>query len=128
MRRRSLSFAYSALCLGFWGNLVVNEMGLPPDSTSREVHVRWWYDAHNAVSEHSAATRGGHPYLYPRMPRDAFQQRFGSLSPQLTCQNAFFMPFEHVRSMWTIPEEEDGGSDSGGDGSGAGRTGAGERS
>jgi hypothetical protein len=92
---------------GFWGNLVVNELGLPPDSTSREAHVRWWYYAHNAVSEHSAATRGGHPYLYPRMPRDAFQARFGSLSPQLACQNPFFLPFAHVRDMWTIPEDDD---------------------
>jgi hypothetical protein len=92
---------------GFWGNLVVNELGLPPDSTSREAHVRWWHDAHNAVSEHSAATRGGHPYLYPRMPRDAFQARFGSLSPQLACQNPFFLPFAHVRDMWTIPDEDD---------------------
>lgn len=89
-------------CRGFWGNAVINELGLPPATAEREAHVRWWWNAHNAVSEHTAATRGGHPYVYPRAPLGAFAQRFQHLSPLLGCQNPFFLPYEQVQRMWTI--------------------------
>ena len=95
-------------CRGFWGAAVVNELGLPPRSTAREDHVRWWHAAHNTVSEHAAATRGGHPYVFPRQPLGAFKARFAHLSSRLACQNSFFLPYEHVARMWTIVE--DGGA------------------
>lgn len=49
-------------CRGFWSADVLNGIGLPPDSSEREAHKRWWWMAHNMASEHSAATRGGHPW------------------------------------------------------------------
>lgn len=30
-------------CRGFWGADVLDAVGLPPDSSSREAHVRWWW-------------------------------------------------------------------------------------
>ena len=87
-------------------NLVLNELGLPPTSTARQDHVRWWYNTHNYVGQHTAATRGGHPFVYPRAPLGQFSQRFGALNPKLRCQNPFFMPFEHVERMWTIPDDD----------------------
>lgn len=46
-------------CRGFFSQLL-NEVGLPPiASTSRVEHAQWWWRTHNAVSEHTASTRGG---------------------------------------------------------------------
>ena len=105
-------------CRGFWGNVVLEELGLPPASTSRDAHVRWWHAAHNAVSEHAAATRGGHPRVFPRLPLGAFAARFGGLNADaLACQNPFLLPYEHVERMWTIvdgEENEDDDDDAGG--------------
>jgi hypothetical protein len=41
---------------------VLDAIGLPPDTTERHAHADWWWRAHNMASEHSAATRGGHPW------------------------------------------------------------------
>lgn len=47
---------------GMWANYVLNALGLPPTSSSRLDHMRWWWRAHNMVSEHAANSRGGHPW------------------------------------------------------------------
>lgn len=43
---------------------MLNGIGLPPDSSEREAHKRWWWVAHNMVTEHAAAARGGHPWVW----------------------------------------------------------------
>jgi hypothetical protein len=32
-----------------WANYVLNALGLPPPSSSRLEHMRWWWRAHNMV-------------------------------------------------------------------------------
>lgn len=88
-------------CRGFWADLL-NEAGLPPSSTSRQEHKHWWWQAHNMVSEHSAATRGGHPWVFPALTDDEFQEEYGGYSDRLRCQNPWFMPFETAEEMWTM--------------------------
>jgi hypothetical protein len=84
---------------------VLNAIGLPPDTTEREAHKRWWWMAHNMASEHSAATRGGHPWIWPAAARDEqFAAEFGRYSPLLRCQNPWFLPWEAAEDMWAIRE------------------------
>lgn len=67
---------------------------------------RWWR-AHNMVSEHAAATRGGHPWVYLASGDEEFARNFGKLSPHLRCQNPWFLAKEHVHSMWKIADPTD---------------------
>ncbi len=36
-------------CRGFWAADVLDTQGLPPDTTEREEHKRWWWKAHVLV-------------------------------------------------------------------------------
>jgi hypothetical protein len=60
------------------------------------------------VSEHAAATRGGHPWVYPPMTDADFEAQYGELSPHLRCQNPWFLARDHVDDMWKIPEKREG--------------------
>lgn len=91
-------------CRGFWGNDVLDAIGLPPESTSREEHKLWWVNAHNMVSEHAAATRGGHPWIWPAYSDADFAKKYGGVSDRLRCQNPWFLPYEDAEKMWTIRE------------------------
>jgi hypothetical protein len=44
-------------CRGFFHTDIIEVIGIPPDSSVRQNHQRWWWRAHNMVSEHTAATR-----------------------------------------------------------------------
>lgn len=94
-------------CRGFWQTEVLDAVDLPPKSTSRKDHAYWWWRAHNMVSEHTAATRGGHPWIYLAYPTaEAFAEQVGRKeagnAALLHCQNPFFLPFEDAFAMWTI--------------------------
>jgi len=41
----------TAASRGMWANYVLNALGLPPSSSSRLDHMRWWWRAHNMVSD-----------------------------------------------------------------------------
>ena len=96
-------------CRGFWRADVLDVIGIPPSSSDREEHIKWWYIAHNMVSEHTASTRGGDPWVYPALSTAQFEEYYGaSLNPQLLhCQNPFFLPFEDAVSMWKIPSSNE---------------------
>ena len=89
-------------CRGMWGNYVLNAVGLPPADSSRLAHERWWWRAHNMVSEHAAATRGGHPWVWPSMRDADFEAAYAEYGGHLKCQNPWFLPYEFVDLMWRI--------------------------
>lgn len=92
-------------CRGYWRVDVLDEIGLPPSSNNREDHIYWWWMAHNMVSEHTAATRGGHPWVYPPLNDAQFKKYFGKPANNtdlLNCQNPFFLPYEDAVRMWKI--------------------------
>eukprot|EP00884_Botryococcus_braunii_P013073 jgi/Botrbrau1/21767/Bobra.43_1s0157.1 len=94
-------------CRGFWSQDVLNAVGLPPVSRDREDHKFWWWRSHNMVSEHAAATRGGHPWVYPPMTDADFATQYGKLSAHLRCQNPWFLAREHADGMWKIRESSE---------------------
>lgn len=93
-------------CRGFWRVDVLDVIGIPPSTTNSAEHEAWWWRAHNMVSEHTAATRGGYPWIYPRMNSDAeFQAYFGNMvnnTELLRCQNPFFLSYSDAKTMWKI--------------------------
>lgn len=92
-------------CRGFWRVDVLNIIGIPPSTTNAADHERWWWRAHNMVSEHTAATRGGYPWIYPAMSDAAFQEYFGTMANNtelLLCQNPFFLSYNDAKAMWKI--------------------------
>ena len=56
------------------------------------------------VSEHTAATRGGHPWVYPALKDAEFAEAFGAKygAPAVRCQNPWYLPYEEVDAMWNI--------------------------
>lgn len=60
------------------------------------------------VSEHSAATRGGHPWLYPALTDAQMEEDFGQYSDRIRCQNPWFMRYEDADRMWTLQPQEHG--------------------
>jgi hypothetical protein len=92
-------------CRGFFSALL-NDVGLPPLSSSRLDHARWWWRTHNMVSEHAASTRGGHPWSWPHRTDDEFKAEYGGLSARLRCQNPFFLTWEDAVEMWTLPPDD----------------------
>ena len=91
-------------CRGFFSALLSTE-GLPPASSDRDAHARWWWRVHNAVAEHAASTRGGHPWAWPHRTDAEFAAEHGGLSGRLRCQNPWILPWEDAVAMWTLPEE-----------------------
>ena len=92
-------------CRGFWRIDVLDVIGLPPSSNDREDHIKWWWKAHNMVSEHTAATRGGHPWVYPSLTDAQFVEFVGKPANNtklLRCQNPFFLPYADAVDMWKI--------------------------
>lgn len=57
------------------------------------------------ASEHSAATRGGHPWLWPAATDAEMAAQFGRYSDRIRCQNPWFLPYEEAERMWTIQEQ-----------------------
>ena len=89
-------------CRGFWRTDVLNFIGGPPSTTEQAAHEHWWWLAHNMVSEHTASTRGGYPWQYPAMSDADFAARFGTLNPQLRCQNPYWLDERDARIQWRI--------------------------
>ena len=92
-------------CRGFWNIDVLQEIGIPPSSNDREDHIKWWWRAHNMVSEHTAPSRGGQPWIYPSYPGAMFEEKIGvpyNNTELLNCQNPFFLPFEDAVRIWKI--------------------------
>ena len=54
------------------------------------------------VSEHTAATRGGHPWVWPGLTDEEFSEAYGRYNDRLRCQNPWFMPFKTAEEMWTM--------------------------
>uniref|UniRef100_A0A383W1N7 Sulfhydryl oxidase n=1 Tax=Tetradesmus obliquus TaxID=3088 RepID=A0A383W1N7_TETOB len=90
-------------CRGMWANYVLNHLGLPPKSSSRYDHTRWWWRAHNMVSEHAASSRGGHPWVWPSQTDEEFSTQHAQYGGKLRCQNPWFLPYEFAELMWKIP-------------------------
>jgi len=91
-------------CRGFWATDVLNVVGLPPETSEREKHKRWWWNVHNMVSEHTAATRGGHPWVWLAADSD---EEFAQLGAKyktnlIRCQNPWFLPYDVALTMWDI--------------------------
>mmetsp|Transcript_51750 Transcript_51750/g.144610 ORF Transcript_51750/g.144610 Transcript_51750/m.144610 type:complete len:682 (-) Transcript_51750:131-2176(-) len=78
---------------GFFQAGVIGKIGLPPTSANREDIAKWYWYAHNIVSEHAAATRGVQPWLTIKMPDP-------NKSPS-TKQNDWFMPWDTAVQQWT---------------------------
>jgi hypothetical protein len=56
------------------------------------------------VSEHAAASRGGHPWVWLTADSDEeFGSRAKQYSPLLHCQNPWFLPWEYAEIMWRLP-------------------------
>ena len=92
-------------CRGNFQVDVLQVIGIPPESSSREDHQRWWWRAHNMVSEHTTSTRGGHPWLYPPLSDAEFAAEFGEplgAADLLKCQNPFFLPYQDAVAQWKI--------------------------
>lgn len=92
-------------CRGFWRAEVLNTIGVPPMTTEKEAHEKWWWLAHNMVSEHTASTRGGYPWIYPSLSDAQFKDYFGNLANNtelLNCQNPFFLSYSDAKAMWKI--------------------------
>lgn len=63
----------------------------------------WSVQAHNMVSEHSAATRGGHPWIWPAMDDAAFAETYGKqYSELLYCQNPWFLRYKDALKLWDL--------------------------
>ncbi len=56
------------------------------------------------VSEHSAASRGGHPWVYSAQPDEQYAKQYEQYGGHLTCQNPFFLPLDFIDDMWDIDE------------------------
>lgn len=59
--------------------------------------------AHRQVSEHAAASRGGHPWVWQSAPDAEFAATFEEYGGRLKCQNPWFLPYEFAELMWAIP-------------------------
>lgn len=96
-------------CRGHWRTGVLDVIGLPPSSPNRIDHIKWWWRAHNMVSEHTASTRGGDSWVYPALPGDQFAETIGrgaNNTKLLNCQNPFFLPWDDAIKMWSIDPED----------------------
>ena len=88
-RLSRIKFSNLHIFSSFQGILV--RYGMPPDSNDPEEHAKWWWWGHNVASEHTAATRGGHPWIY----------QFGDIDA-LQYQNPFFMSWEDAVAQWRV--------------------------
>ena len=81
---------------------MLNVVGLPPDTTSRQAHKRWWWAVHNAVSEHAASTRGGHPWVYEAATDAQFAERYRQYGGRVKCQNPWCAPWHAWWLLWLL--------------------------
>ncbi|KNC80241.1 hypothetical protein SARC_07394 [Sphaeroforma arctica JP610] len=82
-------------CRGVFAVGVLNEFGFPPQTNDPYAHAKWWWQGHNTASEHTASTRGGHPWLFPHGDEAIAMVGGGNL---------FYMSYEDSEQMWTLPE------------------------
>ena len=83
-------------CRGFFSIGILREYGYPPSSNNPMDHQAYWNLGHNVASEHTAATRGGHPWIHNINDKNV--QKFGGSKP-------YFMTLETAIEMWTIPKD-----------------------
>jgi len=76
-------------CRGFFYTAVILEYGLPPNANNPDDHAKWWWQAHNAASEHVASIRGGHPWIHQDGAAEVAK-----------FQNPYFMPWEDAVAQW----------------------------
>jgi len=78
----------------FFQRGVIGKIGLPPDSAKREDIARWYWHAHNLVSEHSASSHGTQLGDWNEINTPDGQ-------PPSNKQNPWFMPWDTAVQQWT---------------------------
>lgn len=83
-------------CRGFFAIGILAEYGYPPNTNNAKDHQEYWNLGHNVASEHTASTRGGHPWL--NTVGNKYVAKYGGTKP-------FYMPLKTAIEMWTIPQD-----------------------